>query len=109
MWIETTNGFINLNKFTDIRFKVNKEEFYFVFNLYACLYCGDKKQKELLLIHRDETENRFNWVKDNLLEYLKKKLSVNSLEVLNLKSKAFELEAEYDRMTKTIEGDINYE
>lgn len=103
MWFEINDGFVNANKLTDIRYGTVKESNVYTLSIYARLYSGGNRGGETLLDYEDDVVNRFNYVKDNIVELIRTKLALNNTEVLNLYIEALRFQSEYDRMTE-LEG-----
>lgn len=99
MWFEINDGFVNANKLTNISYGTVKESNVYTLAIYARLYSGGKRSDETLLIYEDDVMNRFNYVFDNIIEFIRKKLVLNNTEVLNLDKKSIDFKFEYDRMT----------
>lgn len=100
MWFEINDGFVNANKLTNISYGTVKESNVYTLAIYARLYSGGNRKDETLLNYEDDVVNRFNYVKDNIIELIRTKLALNNTEVLNLYIEALRLQSEYDRMTE---------
>lgn len=100
MWIEIPDGFVNTDQLSDIRFDIEKEIDSNIFWVFARLYYGGTRGGEILLSYEDKDENRFNYVKNNLLKHLKKRLSFDNTEVLNLYKEADEYANMYNQNNK---------